>query len=77
MFLFTDAIVNDRPIKVFNHGNIDRAFTYIVDIVEGVVRIIEKSPDKNDDDRRDDEWSCRCRCMPGGKRLRAGSSPER
>jgi UDP-glucuronate 4-epimerase len=43
MFLFTDAIVNDRPINVFNHGNMERDFTYIDDIVEGVVRIIEKS----------------------------------
>lgn len=46
MFLFTDAIVNDQPIKVFNHGNMERDFTYIDDIVEGVVRIIEKSPTK-------------------------------
>lgn len=46
MFLFTDAIVNDRPIKVFNHGNMERDFTYVDDIVEGVVRIIEKSPTK-------------------------------
>jgi UDP-glucuronate 4-epimerase len=44
MFLFTDAIVNDRPIKVFNHGKMERDFTYIDDIVEGVVRVIEKSP---------------------------------
>jgi UDP-glucuronate 4-epimerase len=44
MFLFTDAIVNDRPIKVFNHGKMERDFTFIDDIVEGVVRIIEKSP---------------------------------
>lgn len=43
MFLFTDAIVNDRPIKVFNQGKMERDFTYIDDIVEGVVRIIEKS----------------------------------
>lgn len=42
MFLFTDAIVNDRPIKVFNHGKMERDFTYIDDIVEGVVRICEK-----------------------------------
>ena len=42
MFLFTDAIVNDRPIKVFNYGKMERDFTYIDDIVEGVVRIIEK-----------------------------------
>ena len=43
MFLFTDAIVNNRPIKVFNHGNMERDFTFIDDIVEGVVRVIEKS----------------------------------
>lgn len=46
MFLFTDAIVNDRPIKVFNHGKMERDFTYVDDIVEGVVRIIEKSVNK-------------------------------
>ena len=46
MFLFTDAISNNRPIKVFNHGNMERDFTYIDDIVEGVVRIIEKQPDE-------------------------------
>lgn len=41
MFLFTDAIINGREIKVFNNGNLERDFTYIDDIVEGVVRIIE------------------------------------
>ena len=45
MFLFTDAIINNKPIKVFNHGNMERDFTYIDDIVEGVIRIIEKQPD--------------------------------
>jgi len=49
MFLFTDAIVNDRPIKVFNHGKMERDFTYVDDIVEGVVRIIEKSPQQRID----------------------------
>lgn len=44
MFLFTDAIVNDRPINVFNHGKMERDFTFIDDIVEGVVRVLEKSP---------------------------------
>tara|TARA_R100000935_G_scaffold9585_4_gene19428 strand:+ start:857 stop:1873 length:1017 start_codon:yes stop_codon:yes gene_type:complete len=42
MFLFTDAILNDRPIKVFNNGNLERDFTYIDDIVEGVFKIIDK-----------------------------------
>lgn len=41
MFLFTDAIVNNKPIKVFNYGKMERDFTYIDDIVGGVVRIIE------------------------------------
>lgn len=45
VFLFTDAITNDRPIKVFNHGKMQRDFTYIDDIVEGVSRIIEKPVD--------------------------------
>ena len=42
MFLFTDAIVNNKPIKVFNFGKKERDFTFIDDIVEGVVRILEK-----------------------------------
>lgn len=41
MFLFTDAIRNNIPIKVFNHGKLERDFTYIDDITEGVVRILE------------------------------------
>ncbi|WP_282123436.1 NAD-dependent epimerase [Algibacter mikhailovii] len=43
MFLFTDAIVNNKSIKVFNYGKMERDFTYIDDIVEGVVRILEGS----------------------------------
>lgn len=42
MFLFTNAIVNNKPIKVFNYGKMERDFTYIDDIVEGVVRILEQ-----------------------------------
>ncbi|RTE53795.1 NAD-dependent epimerase [Arenibacter aquaticus] len=42
MFLFTDAMVQGRPIKVFNQGQMERDFTYIDDITEGVVRILEK-----------------------------------
>ena len=41
-FLFADAIINDRPIKVFNHGDMMRDFTYIDDIVEGVIRVLDK-----------------------------------
>ncbi|OAV44291.1 NAD-dependent epimerase/dehydratase family protein [Lewinella sp. 4G2] len=38
--LFSDAILNDRPIKVFNHGKMSRDFTYVGDIVEGVRRVL-------------------------------------
>ncbi|WP_339709519.1 NAD-dependent epimerase [uncultured Kriegella sp.] len=44
MFLFTKAILNGKPIKVFNRGKMERDFTYIDDITEGVVRILEKKP---------------------------------
>jgi len=43
-FLFTDAIANDRLIKVFNKGKMQRDFTYIDDIVEGVIRIQDVIP---------------------------------
>jgi UDP-glucuronate 4-epimerase len=47
MFLFTDAILNDKPIKVFNEGNLSRDFTYIDDIVEGVQKtILEEQPEQ-------------------------------
>jgi len=39
--LFSDAILNDRPIKVFNHGDMSRDFTYIDDITDGVIRVID------------------------------------
>ena len=42
MFLFTDAILNNRPIKVFNNGDLSRDFTYIDDIVGGVVNTLLK-----------------------------------
>ena len=44
LFLFTRAILKDRPIDVFNNGNMERDFTYIDDIVEGVYRVIQKIP---------------------------------
>lgn len=42
--LFTKAILEGEPIKVFNEGNLSRDFTYIDDIVEGVVRVLQKPP---------------------------------
>jgi UDP-glucuronate 4-epimerase len=44
LFLFTKAILEDRPIDVFNEGRMQRDFTYVDDVVEGVVRILAKSP---------------------------------
>jgi UDP-glucuronate 4-epimerase len=41
-FLFANAILNDKPIQVFNHGDMMRDFTYINDIVEGVIRVLDK-----------------------------------
>ena len=42
LFLFTKAILADEPIQVFNHGKMVRDFTYVDDIVEGVVRLIDR-----------------------------------
>lgn len=39
--LFADAILNDRAIKVFNHGNMSRDFTYVDDIVDGIIKVID------------------------------------
>lgn len=49
LFLFTKAILENRPIDVFNNGNMERDFTYIDDIVEGVFRVIHKTPEGNPD----------------------------
>lgn len=51
LFLFTKAILEDKPIQVFNHGNMKRDFTYIDDIVEGVVRVMGRIPEP------DPNWS--------------------
>jgi UDP-glucuronate 4-epimerase len=53
LFLFTKAILEGKPIDVFNHGKMRRDFTYIDDIVEGVVRIMRSTPDPNPDWRGD------------------------
>ena len=49
LFLFTKAILSGEPIKVFNRGQMQRDFTYINDIVEGVVRITDKPATPNPD----------------------------
>ena len=47
LFIFTKAILEGRPIDVFNNGRMQRDFTYVDDIVEGVVRIIDRPPQGN------------------------------
>jgi UDP-glucuronate 4-epimerase len=47
LFLFTKAILEDKPITVFNHGKMQRDFTYIDDIIEGVVRVMARLPEPN------------------------------
>jgi UDP-glucuronate 4-epimerase len=47
LFLFTKAICDGQPIQVFNHGKMKRDFTYIDDIVEGVVRVMGRPPQPN------------------------------
>lgn len=44
LFLFTEAIINDKPIKVFNNGNMRRDFTYVDDTVSGIVSAVHKEP---------------------------------
>jgi UDP-glucuronate 4-epimerase len=51
MYLFTKAVVEDKPIQVFNNGEMERDFTYIDDIVDGVVKVMNKIPEGNP------EWS--------------------
>ena len=49
LFLFTKAIFEDKPIDVFNYGEMQRDFTYIDDIVEGVIRVIDNPAKPNRD----------------------------
>ena len=58
LFLFTRAILEGRPIQVYNHGKMRRDFTYIDDVVEGVIRVAERIPEPNP------EW-CSDRPDPG------------
>jgi len=53
MWLFTEAILEGRPIKLFNHGNMRRDFTYVDDVVEAVVRLVWRPP------QGDPNWSGR------------------
>lgn len=47
LFLFTQAILEGKPIDVFNYGKMKRDFTYIDDITEGVIRVVDRIPEPN------------------------------
>ncbi len=51
LFMFTKSILEDKPINVFNHGDMSRDFTFIDDIVSGIIKVADKIPTKNE------EWS--------------------
>ena len=57
LFLFTKAILENKPIKVFNYGKMVRDFTYVDDIVEGVVRVIDNPARKREDVENDPSQS--------------------
>ncbi len=47
LFIFTKAILEGKPIQVFNNGEMERDFTYVDDIVEGIFRVLMKEPAGN------------------------------
>lgn len=49
LFLFAEAILNDKPVNVFNHGKMIRDFTYVDDIVESITRLIPKPAPQNEE----------------------------
>jgi UDP-glucuronate 4-epimerase len=61
LFLFTEAILKDEPIQVFNYGNMKRDFTYIDDIVKGVIKVADRpaSPNAEFDPQNPDPGSSR------------------
>jgi UDP-glucuronate 4-epimerase len=57
MWLFTEAILNGQPINVFNHGKMRRDFTYVDDIVEGVIRVNDNIPTANSQPDATDDFT--------------------
>lgn len=48
-YLFADAIADDDPIEVYNHGDMERDFTYVGDVADGLARVLARPPTDNDD----------------------------
>jgi UDP-glucuronate 4-epimerase len=49
-FIFAKSIIEGKPINVFNNGNMKRDFTFIDDIIEGIIRVMNRIPDGNPED---------------------------
>ena len=62
LFKFTKSIINDEPIDVFNNGNHTRDFTYVDDIVKGIMLVLDSSPqsDKNWDGKNPNQSTSKC-----------------
>lgn len=52
-FLFADAIINDKPINVFNAGDMNRDFTYVDDVVQGVIKVLDKKATRDPSSNQD------------------------
>ena len=63
LYIFTKSILESKPIQVFNNGEMMRDFTYIDDIVEGIVKVMNLPPQKNEN------W------QPGGAEISSSSAP--
>ncbi len=75
LFLFTKAILENQPIKVFNNGNMVRDFTYVDDIVEGVTRVIDNPPKQNMTGKEKHEFSTEKLEARSSKLEALGSNP--
>lgn len=64
LFIFTKAILEGKPIQVFNNGEMERDFTYIDDIVEGIFRILTGTPPKGNPDWNGKEPDPSCSVAP-------------
>jgi len=67
LMIFTKAILSSKPIKIFNHGKMSRDFTYIDDVTESVIRLIDKPPKiekiRQENDSKPEKSSCPSRVI--------------
>ena len=49
LYLFADSMINNKPIDVYNNGQMLRDFTYVDDVIESIYKLLTKSPVKNQD----------------------------